>query len=67
MFVKVFEQNGKYTICKVLQDGSMDPDYLSISDINDKGDAYYIADRIIEAYRWGKADKAKEIRKALEV
>ena len=65
MFVTVFEQNGKYCICNKLKDGSMDPYYCAIPDIDGKGNACYIADRINEAYRRGAADKSREIRKAL--
>lgn len=65
MRVKVFEQNGKYCICAELPDGTMHPNYCAIPDLDHKGNAHYIADRINEAYRWGQNDKAREICKAL--
>jgi hypothetical protein len=65
MYVKVFAANNKYCVCAELPDGTMDPEYCSIPDIDGKGNAHYIADRINEAYRRGQNDKAREIRKAL--
>jgi len=67
MKVKVFPVNGMYTVCAELEDGSMDPNYCSIPDLEHSGTAHYITDRINEAYRAGKRAKAKEIRQALEV
>lgn len=66
MIVKVFPMNGTFTVCAANEHGAMDPDYLQIPDIKGKGTAHYIADRINEAYRKGRRDKAREIRKALE-
>jgi hypothetical protein len=65
ILVKIFPINGTYTICKSLEDGTMDPYYDAILDIKDRGEANYIVDRINAAYRQGKSDKAKEIRQAL--
>jgi hypothetical protein len=66
LLVKVFPINGTYTICKPLEDGSMDPYYDAIPDIRELGEANHIVDRINAAYCQGKSDKAKEIRRALE-